>query len=506
MRFLFTGLLLSVSFTAQAAFSDTNQYDWQESIAYLAEQDVVQGYDDGSYRPNATINRAEFTKIVMASAYEDDGEWEDWGESCFSDVKSGDWYAPYVCAAEIDNIVAGYPDGSFKPFAPINQAEALKILYETFYEDVEDTGGAWYQQYLDAAEFDGMLYFSPQNPAAHRLTRGQMAYFTAWILDDYGELNDEIAFEDFYGEDYDDTDFGWDTMTAADCFEDEYFDDADGQCYLLEDEYDFAGEEDFYDDQDFNQLDHHPHGQETLRAENQAAYSINGDVIDLKSPSVGTDSVLFNTNYHRQVWERFTQLIPTANRNKITELVLFNNPSDDTAAYVEAINDDLTTWRLGVNLDGTFDASGQWADTKEFDLTLIHEFAHVFTLNDAQIDPNVFEDTCAPNFYPGEGCARPKAFINLFFKKFWTRPMYQTITNDPDYGGETLYAQHPKKFVTEYAATNPGEDIAETFSYFVARSKPERCEATGVTQKLCFFYQFPQLVTLRKNIRAGLQP
>ena len=64
---------------------------------------------------------------------------------------------------------------------------------------------------------------------------------------------------------------------------------------------------------------------------------------------------------------------------------------------------------------------------------------------------------------------------------------------------------HPDKFVTDYAATNPGEDIAETFSYFVAKAEPASCESSVTSQKLCFFYKFPQLVTLRKNIRTGLK-
>jgi hypothetical protein len=56
--------------------------------------------------------------------------------------------------------------------------------------------------------------------------------------------------------------------------------------------------------------------------------------------------------------------------------------------------------------------------------------------------------------------------------------------------------------VTAYAATNPGEDIAETFVFFVYRLRP-----TGTTvadEKIALLWEFPELVELRSWLRRGL--
>ena len=96
-----------------------------EAIAYVREHGIVAGYPDGSYRPDQTINRAEFTKIVAGSL----------GEKLiyctlqpFRDVPIDAWYAPYVCAAKNFGLVSGYPDGTFRGNNTITFVEAAKIL------------------------------------------------------------------------------------------------------------------------------------------------------------------------------------------------------------------------------------------------------------------------------------------------------------------------------------------------------------------------------------------
>ena len=53
-------------------------YDYSEAVGYLVDEGAVQGYDDGTYRPANTINRAEFTKITLESAGVEPG-----GSNCF---------------------------------------------------------------------------------------------------------------------------------------------------------------------------------------------------------------------------------------------------------------------------------------------------------------------------------------------------------------------------------------------------------------------------------------
>ncbi len=468
---------------------------WPQSINYLIDEGIVQGYPDGNFRPQKNINRAEFTKIVIGSLFDSQAiQRED--DSCFSDVQAGEWFAPYVCLAQTEGILEGYPDGRFRPEQNINQAEALKILYEAFYEGVEPADGEWYQKYLDAAEYDGMLYFSvEQNPGDHILTREQMAYFTAWMLDENSQVAEEISLEAFYGDQYETVDFGWEEMSPEDCYEDEYFDDADRACYLLDDGQDFTSDTDIFPSEN-----NHRHAAQRSAdyPSNSYVYLINGETIKLERNTVIDNE---SKAQHDFIWNRFRTLIPAAYRSNFAEYIVYNDPDDDTAAYVAQTDESLQNWQIAININDTFDSQVNLIDSKEFDLTLIHEFAHVMTLNNGQVDPETDELNCRPQFFTGEGCARKSAFINLFFKKFWTQSQLEAAETDP----EAFYDKNPERFVTDYAASNPGEDIAETFSYFVARPKPKNCDRSIAEKKLCFLYEFPSLVTLRKNIRTAIE-
>ena len=77
--------------------------------------------------------------------------------------------------------------------------------------------------------------------------------------------------------------------------------------------------------------------------------------------------------------------------------------------------------------------------------------------------------------------------------------------DDPDLVKRDLqafYQKYQQEFVTEYAASDPKEDIAESWSYFVIASTPD--QDTIADQKISFFHEFPELVTLRLEIRSRI--
>jgi len=73
-----------------------------------------------------------------------------------------------------------------------------------------------------------------------------------------------------------------------------------------------------------------------------------------------------------------------------------------------------------------------------------------------------------------------------------------SMTDDGD-----VYAGNESNFITDYAATNPGEDIAESFTYFVLNTKP--LGITGADNKVNFFYDYKELENLRKQIRSNME-
>ncbi|MBI2463537.1 S-layer homology domain-containing protein [Candidatus Peregrinibacteria bacterium] len=153
---------------AQKEFSDVNtEHKNFQAIEFLQEREVIEGYQDGTFQPEKTINRAEQLKILL----EGQGISPDSGIflNCFPDVKD-EWFAKYVCYAKEAGWVEGYSDGYFYPSRAVNKVESLKMLIETqgvgendlqtaidepLYEDIDET--AWYAKYVHFAKQKGLL-------------------------------------------------------------------------------------------------------------------------------------------------------------------------------------------------------------------------------------------------------------------------------------------------------------------------------------------------------------
>ncbi len=118
---------ISGNYSSYLYFPDVrDDHENAQSINFLTSQKVVAGYPDGTFKPDGEINRAELTKMIVASELTPDAKKY---KDCFPDVKN-EWFAPFVCYAKEQGWVAGYPDGTFKPEQSVNRAEALKIIFE----------------------------------------------------------------------------------------------------------------------------------------------------------------------------------------------------------------------------------------------------------------------------------------------------------------------------------------------------------------------------------------
>jgi len=168
-------LLSSINITSYAsAFTDISaQNKYNQAIIELTEEGVINGYNDGTFRPEKEINRAEFLKIIIASTTP-----EPEGQNCFTDVTT-QWFARYICYAKDQKITDGYSNGSFEPTSNINLAEALKISLGGNLE--AGIGEAWYIPYLEIAEEKNYFYNMNQD-LGHRISRGEAAQLIYNIL------------------------------------------------------------------------------------------------------------------------------------------------------------------------------------------------------------------------------------------------------------------------------------------------------------------------------------
>mgnify|MGYP000398834772 FL=1 len=111
-----------------SGFTDVASGAWyNNAVSTLTRAGILDGYEDGSFRPNASITRAEFTKIAVSFFKHVGGA----SSNPFNDVPDSAWYAEFVKAAAELGLIDGYEDGTFRPNAPITRAEACTIVNRT---------------------------------------------------------------------------------------------------------------------------------------------------------------------------------------------------------------------------------------------------------------------------------------------------------------------------------------------------------------------------------------
>ena len=117
-------------------WSQTNSYSdvagdkwYNNAISTLSNMGIICGYPDGTFRPDAPITRAELTKIA-ASFFADPRVAREY-DGRFSDVKGSEWYIAYLMKAIEEALIYGYPDGTFGPNRPITRAETCAIVNRT---------------------------------------------------------------------------------------------------------------------------------------------------------------------------------------------------------------------------------------------------------------------------------------------------------------------------------------------------------------------------------------
>ncbi len=157
-----------------------NDFDEDEeyytAVSYLVEKGTVQGYPDGTFKPDNTVSRVEALKFIFSGL---DQNITDGLTVSYSDTRNDQWYSAILATATSVGVVEGYGDGSFKPTQGVNRVEFLKMIFATInididpvvtedpYSDVDNL--AWYAPYVQYAKEKNLFpisgnYFSPGDP------------------------------------------------------------------------------------------------------------------------------------------------------------------------------------------------------------------------------------------------------------------------------------------------------------------------------------------------------
>jgi rare lipoprotein A len=191
IRALITTLV--IIFNTQFAFAFTDIAEGNNyfiSTQYLRDQNIINGYEDGSFGYWQNINRAEFIKMAtIAFDLVDPDDLPVLEDRPFADVPQDSWFGPYTYAAREAEIINSDPNENFYPERTINLAEAIKIVMnlkksaeETIEVDeawlVNDTPlEEWFTRFTSQAAKQGIINIYSSNTVnpAQEMTRGYSA-------------------------------------------------------------------------------------------------------------------------------------------------------------------------------------------------------------------------------------------------------------------------------------------------------------------------------------------
>lgn len=156
---------------------------YQTAVDDLMEKGVVNGYPDGTYRPAATITRAEACTIVVRSMMPTAADLSATAPAAFSDLGGHAWAAPYIYYAYNHGVISGYPDGTFRPGALVTYDEMAAMLVRALGFQAADLPGTWPDNFWTKALaldiFSGIAY-NRTDPA----TRGNVAHMVYMVVDE----------------------------------------------------------------------------------------------------------------------------------------------------------------------------------------------------------------------------------------------------------------------------------------------------------------------------------
>ena len=183
--------------TSVYALSDIEDYQYKSAVEFLETRGIIDGYEDGTFRPNKPINRAEFLKLLMLSVHGSQG-YQITSAHCFTDFTANyQWFWSHACAAKELGIIHGYPDGTFRGEDTIILAEALKMSFEAWgvHLEKDDPTKPWYDRYMRAATVRNMFKRFPYTPG-YQLTRGEMAQLLIMVGEPIAVVDPNIKLTD----------------------------------------------------------------------------------------------------------------------------------------------------------------------------------------------------------------------------------------------------------------------------------------------------------------------
>lgn len=150
-------------------FNDVKKSDWfYDGVQYAYEHNLVVGTGASKFSPKGDVTRAMMVMVL----YNGEGKPAS-GKAPFSDVADGQWYTPAVAWAAATKVVNGYTDGTFKPNTKITREQVATILYNyAAYRGIDTSKRADLSRYSDASSIGGYAKTPMSWANANKLING----------------------------------------------------------------------------------------------------------------------------------------------------------------------------------------------------------------------------------------------------------------------------------------------------------------------------------------------
>lgn len=180
---LFSLILISTSCVYAKTFDDTLGKDCESAVDRISYLGIVNGTSEKTYEPEKNVTRAELSKMITSVLAINKNS----SDKSFSDINNH-WAKSYILNAADAGILNGYLDGTFKPDGNVTYAEAVAIMLRSMgYRDLDTKGISWYANYISKMEEiglnKGVKEFIPNTPA----NRGDIAILL-WNMIDKGSM------------------------------------------------------------------------------------------------------------------------------------------------------------------------------------------------------------------------------------------------------------------------------------------------------------------------------
>lgn len=202
------------------------------------------------------------------------------------------------------------------------------------------------------------------------------------------------------------------------------------------------------------------------------------------------------------------KILPLHTITQLKTIQIVTDGRLQTLSSVEKNDDE--TWKISLDITDSFKTNIQ---KNRLSHTLIKTFGEIYFFNNDQInridvvnraltidEQKILSKTCPNNYFSAYGCMKNGAYLDNFYKEFWSELYKEWIEMD---NPKILYSRYDNTFHKIDSTTDPLSDMLNAWTYFIITDKPTT--ESILDKKVLFFYEYPELLRIRDWIRANLE-